>query len=255
MAALACFLHLVQKTASALLNGPCARGGSYSCCTAWSGFRRGATCVTAATVARWGRSVRSPVTVTRFRPAIGAHHWPAPGPTIGAVGKRAWAVGAGVAAAGLGAGTAVFAGPVAASQQRPATASFAAYVAAFNSESTANQITLGSVGNSAHLDRAAALKDALRQEPKAVVLGSGLGTFKAAWYHYKPLPVWCSPWILGAHTTGLTKARPAIRGRTCATTTTSSSKGREPEANLKRLKAGTTNCHLSHQSRSRGHSH
>ncbi len=99
-------------------------------------------------------------------------------------------MGTGVAAAGLGAGAAVLAGPVAASQQRPATASFAAYMAAFNSESTANQITSGSVGNSAHLDRAAALKDALRQEPKAVVLGSGPGTFKAAFYHYKPLPVW-----------------------------------------------------------------
>ena len=63
-------------------------------------------------------------------------------------------------------------------------------MAAFNSESSANQIRLGSVGTSAHLSQAAALKHALREEPKAVVLGSGLGTFKGAWYHYKPLPVW-----------------------------------------------------------------
>jgi hypothetical protein len=106
------------------------------------------------------------------------------------VRKRRCALGAGVVLAGLGLGAAETAQPDASSQQRASIVSFAAYVAAFNSESSANQIRLASVGTSAHLSRAVALKHALRQEPKAVVLGSGLGTFKAAFYHYKPVPVW-----------------------------------------------------------------
>ena len=134
------------------------------------------------------RSVSRPSDLLAFGPRRDAQRRLACSPTIGSVGWRALALGAGVAAVGLGAGA--LASPVAASRQRPATASFAAYVAAFNSESQANQIRLGGVGTSAHLDRAAALKDARRQEPKAAVLGSGLGTFKAAFYHDKPLPVW-----------------------------------------------------------------
>jgi hypothetical protein len=67
---------------------------------------------------------------------------------------------------------------------------FARYVAAFNSESSANQITLGNARSAAHVSRAVALKIALRQEPGAVVLGSGLGTFRSAPYHYKPFAVW-----------------------------------------------------------------
>ena len=66
----------------------------------------------------------------------------------------------------------------------------AAYVAAFNSESPANQIALGTPSSGTHVSRAIALKRAIRQEPGAVVLGSDLGTFKAAIYHYKPLAVW-----------------------------------------------------------------
>jgi hypothetical protein len=67
---------------------------------------------------------------------------------------------------------------------------FARYVAAFNSESPANQIALGSARTATHVSRALALKSALRQEPGAVVLGSGLGTFKSAPYHYKPFAAW-----------------------------------------------------------------
>jgi hypothetical protein len=67
---------------------------------------------------------------------------------------------------------------------------FARYVAAFNSESSANQVTLGHAGTATHLGRPVALKSALRQEAGAVVLGSGLGTFKSAPYHYKPFAVW-----------------------------------------------------------------
>ena len=67
---------------------------------------------------------------------------------------------------------------------------FARYVAAFNSESSANQVTLGNAGTATPLGQAMALKSALRQEKRAVVLGSGLGTFKSAPYHYKPFAVW-----------------------------------------------------------------
>ena len=67
---------------------------------------------------------------------------------------------------------------------------FPAYVAAFNSESSANQITLGNARTAAHVSRTVALKSALRQEPGAVVLGSGLGAFRSAPYHYKPFAVW-----------------------------------------------------------------
>ena len=72
----------------------------------------------------------------------------------------------------------------------PAVVLFARYVAAFNSESSANQVTLGHAGTATHLGRPVALKSALRQEAGAVVLGSGLGTFKSAPYHYKPFAVW-----------------------------------------------------------------
>ncbi len=67
---------------------------------------------------------------------------------------------------------------------------FARYVTAFNTESRANQIKLGTMGTAAHVTRAAALRSALRQEPGAAVLGSGLGDFKSALYHYKPFAVW-----------------------------------------------------------------
>jgi outer membrane protein assembly factor BamB len=67
---------------------------------------------------------------------------------------------------------------------------FARYVAAFNSESSANQITLGNAGTATDLGRTVTLKSALRREAGAVVLGSGLGTFKSAPYHYKPFAVW-----------------------------------------------------------------
>jgi outer membrane protein assembly factor BamB len=81
-------------------------------------------------------------------------------------------------------------GAAPASAAVPAVVPFARYVAAFNSESSANQVTLGNAGAAAHVGRAVALKSALRQEAGAVVLGSGLGTFKSAPYHYKPLAVW-----------------------------------------------------------------
>jgi hypothetical protein len=72
----------------------------------------------------------------------------------------------------------------------PAVVPFARYVAAFNSESSANQIALGNARSAAHVSRAVALKSALRQEAGAVVLGSGRGTFRSAPYHYKPFAVW-----------------------------------------------------------------
>jgi hypothetical protein len=71
-------------------------------------------------------------------------------------------------------------GAAPASAAVPAVVPFARYVAAFNSESSANQVTLGNAGTAAHVGRAVALKSALRQEAGAVVLGSGLGTFKSA---------------------------------------------------------------------------
>lgn len=82
------------------------------------------------------------------------------------------------------------AAPDASAQWRPAPVSLARYIAAFNSESTANQVTLDGIGTAAHLSRADAAQHALRQEPGAVVLGSGVGTFKSVRFHYKPVPVW-----------------------------------------------------------------
>jgi hypothetical protein len=73
---------------------------------------------------------------------------------------------------------------------RLATASFAAYVAAFNSESGGNQLALSGVIKSSHVNRAMALKQAQRSEPNATVLGSGLGVFRAVYHHDKPIPVW-----------------------------------------------------------------
>jgi len=72
----------------------------------------------------------------------------------------------------------------------PAVVPFGSYVAAFNSESSANRITLGNARTATHVSRAAVLKNALRREPGPVVLGSGLGTFRSAPYHYKPFAVW-----------------------------------------------------------------
>lgn len=71
-----------------------------------------------------------------------------------------------------------------------AVVALARYVAAFNTESPANQITLGPVGMTAHVTHAVALKSALRQEPGAEVLASGSGTFKSARSRSKPLAVW-----------------------------------------------------------------
>jgi hypothetical protein len=67
---------------------------------------------------------------------------------------------------------------------------FTSYVAAFNSESPANQITLGHADVREHISHAVALNDALRQEGQAELLGSALGAFKSAPYHYKAFIVW-----------------------------------------------------------------
>jgi len=72
----------------------------------------------------------------------------------------------------------------------PAVVAIGRYVAAFNSESSANQITLGNARTATHVSRALALKSALRHEPGAVVLGSVLGTFRSAPYQYKPFAIW-----------------------------------------------------------------
>jgi len=105
------------------------------------------------------------------------------------VPKRARAVGIGLALAALATG-AVLAQPGALSQARRSTISLAAYVAAFNSESTANQVKLGGGGTPHYLDQADALKHALRQEPGAVVLGTGRGVLKSVRFGYKTVPVW-----------------------------------------------------------------
>jgi hypothetical protein len=72
----------------------------------------------------------------------------------------------------------------------PAVVAIGRYLAAFNSASSANQITLGNALTATHFSRDLAFKTALRQEPGAVVLGSALGTFRSAPYQYKPFAIW-----------------------------------------------------------------
>lgn len=104
--------------------------------------------------------------------------------------KLALALVAAAASAALGEGGPAPAQLAASSGPRPAAASFAAYVAAFNAESPANQLALGGAAQWSAVSRGTALKQVLRQDPKATVLESGLGVFREAYNRYKPVPVW-----------------------------------------------------------------